>query len=242
MTELFAAISGHRLTALHVCVPNVGAWFVDCDLDSQVELSGRVEITIGTLSLKGTVVPRLSGSFGLATKVRVIAGGAGWAKSVAPKHYHNEAGVKALTVLSDAARSVGETIAGTPPQDRVGIDFVRRSGPASRVLEQVLGSSPWYVDYAGVTRVGAQVEREVSGTYELLSYDPRAQLVTLAVDDPVTIGVGSVLRTRLDSPVTVRELEFELTAGKFRVSAWVGGDALSAARAVRASRVLADGN
>jgi hypothetical protein len=58
----------------------------------------------------------------------------------------------------------------------------------------------------------------------VLAYDPRDRIVTLGVDDPGAVGIGSVLSERLEAPVTVRSLELRVTAGELRVLAWCGGD------------------
>lgn len=250
MSDLFASVAGHRVIHLHVHIPNIGAWYADADLEEKTDLTGRVEIKIGRLTLVGTVSQVFSGSFALATKLRIVAGAGGWAKGVPAKAYHNDAvakaedgttaaGVKASTILEDAAREVGETLE-ISIQNRVGVDFVRRVGPASHVLEQVLGSgAPWRVDYDGLTRIGARPPVEVVGSYELLQYDPQSHVATIALDDPTIIGIGSILRSRLDAPATVRELELVIDGGKFRVFAWCGGDASAHSRIGRGLRAIA---
>jgi len=219
----FASLEGRRILAMKATIPNAGAWFADIDLDDVADLTGKVAIKIGSLTLRGTVVAGFTGNFGLATKLRIVGGAAGWAKSVGPKHYHNDAGVKAATVLTDAAREVGEAFTPTTA-DRLGVDFVRQAGPASRVMYQVLGSTPWWVNYDGATQMGTRPHVEVTGGYELLSYDPRAKLATIALDDPATIGLGSILRQRIEGGAVVREMELELTGSRFRLYAWTGGD------------------
>jgi hypothetical protein len=238
-TPLFASVGGHAVTSLRACVPSAGAWFVDADLPEHVALSGSVEVKIGALSMRGVVAPEFSGAFAQASKVRVVAGAGGWARAVGPLHYHADNGVKARTIADDAARGVGETI-GTfaPTSALVGIDFVRAAGPASRVLEQLLGEVPWWVDCAGVTHAGPRPPTEVTGPYEVLQVDPRARTVSLALEDPTAIGIGSTLRARLDAPLVVRELELVVSAGALRATAWCGGEQSSAGRIARSLRAI----
>lgn len=236
-SAFFATVEGERLIGARVFIPNSGAWYADLDLEAKSNLSGKVEIKLGALSLRGTIAPGFSGSFALATKLRVIGGAGGWAKGVPAKAYHNDAGVKAATILADVARAVGESINLPSTLDRVGADFVRTMGPASRVLEQV--GVPWYVDYAGVTQVVAREPSEVSGTYDLLVFDQQAQVATLAVDDPGKIKIGSVLRTRLETPATVRELEIVMHGGQVRLYAWCGGEPTAHSRIGRGLRAIA---
>ncbi len=221
MTTLFASVNGQRVLSACLHVPAVGAWVLDVDLDTQAALSGAVEAQLGALTLRGTVAPDFSGSFGLASRYRVIGGAGGWSKRLAPKDYHNDAGIKLSTVALDAAREVGETLELQPGADqRVGIDFVRAAAPASLVLEQLLRGVPWWVDYDGITRVGARPQAEVGAGVELLDFDPHNKVATLAVDDLRAISIGSVLRARLPRPLVVRELEIQVDKGALRVSAW----------------------
>jgi hypothetical protein len=233
----FATVNGQRVTGARVCVPNVGAWFADLDLEAKSALTGKVETKLGALSLIGLVAIGYSGSFGLGSKLRILGGAGAWAKSVPPKHYHNDAGVKASTVLADAARAAGETINIPTTLDRVGIDFVRRMGPASRVLEQVAPS--WWVDYAGVTQLGERAATEVQGQYEVLVFDQRSNVATIAADDLRVIQIGSVLRQRLDAPATVRELEIVMSGSEVRLYAWCGGEASAHSRIGRGLRAIA---
>lgn len=238
MADFLATIDGHRLTALTVHVPWSGVWCADADLADQVELSGRVEIKLGSLTLSGTVMPEASGSFGLATKVRVVAGAGGWQRLVPAKHYHSDAGVRTALVLEDTARIVGERL-GTmrPPRERVGADYARSAGPASRVLEQLVGGA-WWLDYAGVTHVGPRPPATASG-YELLEYDPRDRVATLSVDDPATIGSGATITgAALPEPATVRELEVILDGEKLRILAWCGDAAGTGDRIAQALRAV----
>jgi hypothetical protein len=237
MSDLVAQIAGRFASKVRVSVPNVGPWFADVDLLELVplaELGSRVTLTIGTLELKGTVVADFSGTFGKATKLRIVAGGAGWSKLLPAKSYHNDAGsgVKALQVATDAAREAGEVLGNyAPAAERLGRDFVRAAGLASQTLELTLDGAPWHVDYQGVTHGGPRpTPAAPAGSYELLEFDPRNHIATLAVDDLTIIGIGTVLSDRLDAPETVRELELVMSEGALRIVAWCGGEPASRGR------------
>lgn len=228
MSEFFVAANGNPLTRLSVHVSNVGPWHADLEFEGAPELEGQVVIEVGSLKLSGTLHPAANGTFGLQRKGLVIAGAGGWGSEVGARHYHNDAGVKARTIAEDAARAVGETI-GTlvPTSERVGVDYVRQAGPASRALEDAIGGAPWWVDYDGVTQVGPRPARALADTaYEVLAFDPRTRLATLAVDDPSSVQIGSVLSERLDAPLTVREVTIRVTPEELRVLAWCGGTEL----------------
>ncbi len=243
----YLTIGGQPAIRAHVHVPPVGPWFGDVDLELDQALSGRVALRINDREYSGTLDERRAGTSALQRRVRIVAGAGAWGGPLPARAYHNDARVRALLVAEDAARELGEVL-GTfsPAADQVGIDYVRSAGAGARVLEDVIGSVPWWVDFAGVTQVGPRSSTAaVVGTYEVLEYDPRSRLVLLAVDDVAAVGIGSVLSDRLDEPQTVRELDIEVTAEGVRIRAWCGGDALSRGRLASAfrglvERVLAD--
>ncbi|SRR6266571_1808195 len=225
MTD-FATVNGNRVTAAHLQVTNYGPWILDLDLEGQPDLAGRVTAQIGTLQLSGMIIPQQAGTFGLQRKVRVVAGEAGWGISIPAKDYHNDAGVKARLIAEDAAREVGETIGGfIAAKERVGIDYVREAGPASRALEDAVGHGvAWWVDYAGVTQAGPRPAIPLDKTkYEVLFYDPRARVATLAVDDPASLYVGAVISERLDGPQVIRDFEIVVDGQQLYATAWCGG-------------------
>src|SRR5262249_49558900 len=159
------------------------------------------------LSLRGTVAPAFSGVFELALQVRVVGGAYGWQKCVPAKPFHNDAGVKRSSVALDIARQVGETLNLLDGVDcPLPADFVRQAAPASRVLEQLFPSTPWWVGYDGSTVVGARAPAEVTGSFDLIDYDPRQKVATVACDDPGAIVIGSIVRDRLRAPLSVRSI------------------------------------
>ncbi|AKT38250.1 hypothetical protein [Chondromyces crocatus] len=239
---LFASINGLRVTGIKVRFPYTGVWFADIDLDDEVALLGPVVVRLGRLELRGSVLPALSGGFELASRYCIVGGTGGWMKHVGPLHFHNDAKVKRSTVLLAVARAAGETIdIRTDLEDRMVADFVLQTGPASRILRQLLGTTPWWVRFDGVTQVGPREPREVTEPYDLLNFDPRGKIATLAADDPSAIGVGSVLRARLRTPLVVRQVELELTGGTLRITAWCregSGEASTEERTLRTLRAL----
>jgi hypothetical protein len=229
MSDVYAAINGHRLTAVRLTVSNGGPWIADVDFESEPDVDEkRVELVIGEgLKLSGTIVARSSGKYGAQRRARVIAGAGGWSNDVEPKAYHNDAGLKALVVAEDAARAVGEEL-GTfvPLFERIGRDYVRERGPASRALEDVLGGAPWWVDYAGVTHAGPRPPHTLDGkAYTVLAYDPRDRIATLTMDDPGRIEIGSIIMA--GEAQIVRSYEVRVTPDELRVYAWCAGSATS---------------
>src|SRR5262249_23293339 len=132
-----------------------------------------------------------------------------------------DAGVKRSTVALDVARLVGEGLVVLPNVDGpLGVDFPRQSAPASRILAQLFPSTPWWVGYDGVTTIGPHPSAEVTTSYDLLDFDPRHQIATVACDDPGAIGIGSILRDRLNAPLVVRRIELAVAKDALRMKLW----------------------
>lgn len=218
-------VDTHPAARVTVHVPSVGPWWADVVFETAPDVSGVVTIRVGELELVGTIDPTHDGVRGLERRSRIVAGAGGWGTLLAPKAYHNDAGVKASTVAEDAAREAGETLGDfAPVVERIGIDYVRESGPASRTLEDVIGAVPWWVGYDGVTRVGARgTSTPVAGSFDVLEHVVDERLVTLAADDLRSVGIGSILTDGLlETPQTVSELELAVEPDSVRIKAWCG--------------------
>lgn len=229
MTEAstYVSANGHTCDRARVTVGYVGPWTAELHLPSDVELTTPVTLRIGTLTLVGAPVPGMDGTYAEQRTVRLAGGAAGWSQAVGRKGYHNDAGVKALLVAQDVAVEAGETLgAFVPTSERVGSDYAREAGPASRALSNVIGSgAAWWVDYAGVTQVGQRAASTlVSKSYQVLSFDPSERTATLIADDPTTITVGATIVEGIDRPSVIRELEITANGDEpLRFHVWLGG-------------------
>ena len=232
----YANVDGDTVIEGTLIVPNVGPWWAELVFETEPELSGAVTFNLGILALSGTVDANHNGTFGEQRRTRIVGGGGGWGTLVGPQHYHSDAGVTAREVAEDAARIAGETLGDfAPAADRIGIDYVRQSGPASRVLEDVIGGVPWHVAYDGSTVVGPrEVVEAPTDAYQVLDFDPRESLITISIDDLTRVGIGSTLTEGLDAPVTVFELEVKVGVESSRTVVWGGGEASQRGRLARA--------
>jgi hypothetical protein len=224
MTDSVATVAGNPIISARVYVPGSGPWFADVDFADTPSVSGDVTIQVGALALRGTVQASRSGTHALQRRVTIVAGAGGWGSLLSAKGYHADNGVRAQVVAFDAARAAGETIGAFAPEAvAVGADYVRQAGPASRVLEDVIGSATWWVDYEGVTQVGTRSSANaLDSAYQVIDFDPRLRLCEFASDDLTAVGIGSILANGLDAPQTVRELELRIDPGQTRVLAWCG--------------------
>jgi hypothetical protein len=222
MAETFISVAGKRATSGTLELPYSGAWIADVKFDELITLTGVVSVTFGKLTLRGTIDPNFSGGFQLGSVARIVAGADGWRKIIPAKPYHNDAGIRATVIATDIARQVGETLATQGDVGRVGVDYVSQRGPASWVLDSLYPL--WWVDAAGVTQLRASTVRppvEVAASaYDLLTYDPGSKVATLALDDPSLVGIGTVIRGRLEAPIVVRALSLTVEKSALRVNVW----------------------
>jgi len=225
--SIFATAGGKPIERATIHIPQQGPWFADVSwLDAAPDVpDGKITLVIGSVSFVGTIDPNQSGVFGDKRSARIVAGANGWQRSITERGYANDAGVKASTVAGDAARACGETIGSfAGGQTTLGAHYDREKGSASRVIEDAARGAAWWVDYSGVTHVGTRPNVPAPGSYTLLSYDPRSNVAVLSVDavDAVTIGSALVDADRLQTPVTVRQMEIGVAPTSLRVRVWCG--------------------
>jgi len=149
-----ALVAGRRATRALVTLPAWGVWYLEAALSGEHELAGVVAATVGDLALSGTIIS--AGAFNGRTFARIVAGRGGLARELPAKAYHDDAGVRASTVIRDAMTEAGELVdESTLPSTRLGAHYTRPEGPASTVLE-VLAREAWYVAEDGRVRLGAR--------------------------------------------------------------------------------------
>lgn len=210
-----ATLGGSPVLRARVQVPAWGIWWADVDLAEAIDLVGLVTLEIGGLALSGYI---MSGgpSEGRAA-YRVVGGSGGWGTNLSARAYSNDGGVKASTVITDAASDVAETLV-DPPTTRLGPHYTRPSGPASAVLD-VVAERAWYVDFEGSTCFGARSSTEYDGPGTILpGSSPAFGVVEIAAEDlsglvpGVTIGGG-------DPAVDV---EYDLTESRLTARLYLG--------------------
>lgn len=218
--------NGFELVSVDLHVPYRGAWWARLDFtDIPEEEITDVEIIIDDLTLTGKIVPERGGTFGGRRKSLAIGGKAGFGTILDPLHYRSDTGVRAQLVAEDAIRAAGETLDTFEPEfDRLGPHYVRQSGTARRVLEDAVGSSIWWVDYEGITHVSPNRVQVTANPneYRVLSYDPLERIITLEIERPGGVIVGSLLEDGLDESQVVKELDLSASASGLRMQVWTG--------------------
>src|SRR5262249_44254035 len=146
---------GIQVVGGSLLIPLVGAWTADLYLATDQTLSGPVPVTIGNLSLLGTVYR--SEPYGGQTRARLVGGYGGWRQQVSAQGYGSGSGVKLSHVLQDVAAACGERV-NVANDTSVGSAWTRAGlgSVASDVLWALVGAGiipAWRVDQSGVTQV-----------------------------------------------------------------------------------------
>lgn len=232
------SLNGIRASSVRIRTPWVGPWTGDVDLDlgDLPDLpTGKAILQIATNVLRCTIDPAQSGRFGPTARARIVAGAAGWEKSVSAQHYHNDGGVITTAVLATTGAEVGETVTEVLP-GRFGIDFIRDAGAASSVLDGL----SWYVNDLGVTIVGPRVPTPALPTLQVLAWDARTKVATIATEDRVL--PGTILTDLRFGQAKIRDVEQTWGDSGARATAWTmglddnptdsGGELVGALRAI----------
>lgn len=228
---LIASLSGHSVTHASLSIPAWGAWYADVSLDAETALAGAVTLQIADLTLKGTILS--GGASSGRAHYRIVAGAAGWGKTLPRKSYANDAGVKVSTVLGDAAKACGETIDVSSNTDRAGPAFVRDEDQACRLLEHFVPGG-WYIDELGTTRLGARPASALDAKVPRVSPVDRARgTVTLAPTSLAALLPGVVV-DGLDAVDVMHEISAK---GGLRTTIW-GRQGAGGSRQLAALRAL----
>lgn len=209
-------VSGYDCLAAVVQIPAWGIWWAGVELDEAAELSGAVTIDCAGLELVGTIMS--GGPWQGRSRYRVAGGAGGWGRTVARRGYRNDAGVRRLTVIQDAAGEVGETVDSSTVSGTVGGAWTRPEGPASDAL-RLLAPQAWHVGEDGVTRLGLRAESSVDSEITVTGRDDAAQWLELACDDLSGLVPGVVV-----DGIAAVDAEHRLVDGTLRTRLWGSGE------------------
>ncbi len=184
-----ATLAGLTVTRCRVSLPRWGAWYAEVELDRPEALSGRVDLVLADATYSGTIV---SGApWQGRARYRIAAGAGAWGRIIPAQDYSNDAGVRFDDVVGDAAHECGETVEGAP-ETVLGVKWARAEEPASRVLQHVAPGA-WYVDEAGVTRLGARSAVAWTGDATEIARLAEQQLRVLAPASIATLVPGAIV-------------------------------------------------
>lgn len=218
--------------ALHVPgpsgVPHAEIDFVD-DAATAADATGlRVRDQSGSVVAEfvGVLPDERSGTFALRHRARLILGAGGWGKPIPAKAYQNPVGVTPGEIARDAARDAGEILGSFSGNGAPGAFYTRDSvAPASQALRDAAGEIPWWVGYDGRTIVGPRGESDPApDSYRVLDFDPRLKLAKIGVDSPISIVIGSRVKSdRFSGGVAiVQALDIEISSKEIIAKAYCG--------------------
>lgn len=226
-------LSGHRIVTGRLYLSAWGIGWAEAVLDAEVPLSGRVVLTLADLTFVGTIVSGGPGPTGRSAYT--VAGGSGaWGKSIPRRSYANDAGVKAATVLADAASACGEPLAADSlPATRLGLSWARDEGPAARTLE-IIAPAGWYVGEDGITRIGKRAPKALGLSASVTSIDRARGVVTVAADSIASIVPGAIIEG-----LEAVDVLHEISPGtKLRSTIWGAGTAVTSRRLTALARIF----
>lgn len=211
-----ASIQGVAIARGTVTLPRRGIWLVIVQLADVLDLvdGAKVQVSFADLTLSGFVVPNHGGTFAGASSYWIAGGMGGWKKTLPPRPYRNDAGVKLSKVVADLATETGETVVAGLTDSILGLGFQRPEQEASATMAFVCQDG-WYVAEDGRTHVGkrpattplvdptAILDREPSAAMTLLALDQLAGIVPEATIGGMKVAhvthslSGHALRTRI---------------------------------------------
>ena len=210
-----ATLEGHPVTSATLAWPTFGLWWADAYLADPVELSGRVSLAIAGTTFSGTVVS--GGVFNGRAAYRIVAGAGGVSAALPKKGYVNDAGTSIITVLSDAARTAGETLTSIPT-GRLGPNYARMAGDTLGGLLNRHHPRAWYANPDGSLRIGTRLATTYAGNAPRVRVDQVGAVVDLAVDSLDDLAPG----VQVDGGAPATDLQIDLTPERLTVRVYSG--------------------
>lgn len=216
-------VNGIPASQVRLLVPATGLWQAEVLFPEPPNLTGPVSLEIDGVTWLGTVADEQSGTFATRAHLTIVGGRGGWRRILGAKHEHDDGTLSRAALAQKVAAEAGESIVvdsslGALP---VGVDWVRRAGPASTQLEQLFPEASWWVDNAGVTQVGTRPLRDVSAVVTVLEYSSAERHAELGVDSTLDALPGcSFLDPRAEGSLfVIGDLEYEI--GEESIRAYV---------------------
>jgi hypothetical protein len=223
--------AGNACARARVNVPAWGCWWAGVDLAEPETVAGATSLVLAGQAMACAVMS--GGAADGRAAYRAVSGAGGWGKAITKKSYLDDSGVALSKVLGDLAREVGETIADVP-NTRLGPHYARPDGYAYEVLN-LLAPKNWYVDFAGVTRIGQRPTAAYSGDAPRVRRDPYLGVIDLAVDklDGLLPGVT------IDGSQPATDVEYDLTPDRLTARVYAGAGSSTTARLELYAQLLA---
>jgi hypothetical protein len=193
-SPFFADLTGVPVASGQLTVPYTGIWHADVKLTiaSPAPLVGPQVLNFAGSTWVCSVVRYTD--FAGSREVRLVGGQGGWRKGVPAKQYSSPIGVPIAVILTDVALSVLEltpNLAGYIGAPVVGTDFVRQTGLASLVLQQLLGDS-WWMDSKGVIQTAPRLPTPILSAFSAIAVEGKMGHYTIATEHPADWAPGAI--------------------------------------------------
>lgn len=222
-----STLGGKKIQAVELHWPTWGSWWARVATEAGTVPDGLTTLTIGDLSLVGTVLPERNGEGAPSSWSAIVMGAAAW-DTVLPARaaYQSDDGVRLKTVLADLARECGGALMAQPKDAALGPFWARpRLGPGGRpwtgrdelaALVRVGALGGWWPDIAGVTRFGARPGGVVLAKTREQPGTPTRGLRMVGVDAPAAFAPGKSWQGRTIGRTVIRDT----SGGAIRVELW----------------------
>ena len=212
---LFAQLNGQTpVIRARVSIPYTGIWHADVWLDRVADVAGPQTLVVNNLTLTGTVLRQID--FTGASTLRIVGGGGGWSKSVAPAFWSQP---NISTVLGDVAALVGERVNVVADSQVDPFYVVLGDQPASNVLQELAGDG-WWMDPMGTTQVGPRASSTIATPFTLRDVDGPPGVYHVDTDDVASWMPGAAFSAPTGGGIVSR-VTHVLDGGKLRTEIMV---------------------
>ncbi|MDX1526974.1 MAG: hypothetical protein R3337_00015 [Gammaproteobacteria bacterium] len=131
-------LDGQPVEGLYLTDSMGATWIADVELAADEAPAGDVELSDGTRTMRGHVIPGSSGILAGLARVRVIGGRGGLLRPVEAKHFRS---VQVREVLSDTLQSIGEALDSSAARQELSTllaQWSRFAGPSGAAMVAVL--------------------------------------------------------------------------------------------------------
>lgn len=210
-----STLGAQRLQSVTLHWPTWGQWWARVSTEIGTVAAGKATLTIGDLSLVGTVLPGRFGESAPSSWEAIVTGGAAWDTVLPPRAaYQNDDGVRLKTVLGDLARECGATIV-QPKDAPLGAYHARPLvGPTNRpwtgkneldTMVRAKSIGGWWPDAGDVTRFGARPAGDVTAEAREQPGAPTRGLRVIGVDSVAAFAPGRTWKGVIIARMVVRE-------------------------------------
>jgi hypothetical protein len=205
----FAMLNGTPIVGGLIVLPFSGIWHADLVLDRVFPTVGPQVIQLADLSLTGTSAR--SADYAGQTRCRIVGGQNGWSTVLPAKQYTQ---IPQSIVMLDAALSVLEVVV-PPVPDVICPSYFRRQGPASAVLQDIVGPG-WWMDQTGTVQTIPRLPTPIILPFAATDVEGeqgryRIETDTLSVWMP---GATFLNTTNILSPVTIGRVMHRVTTDR----------------------------